>query len=179
MTSDEIEVVLARLAGDQGERDAGPHVGGDPGSIDAHLGTAVRLREIVRVAEHLQHDAVTAARQAGASWADVGQALGITRQASQQRFGAREPLDLTEQERLLGPVTRSEEVQDLSSAGRQGWRLVASRHGEHVLVRDEQTWEVRRVSMLGASALGGRDGWVLATTRFPDCFQVRPATPTA
>jgi hypothetical protein len=33
--------------------------------------------------------AVTHARVAGASWADIGRACGITRQAAQQRWGVR------------------------------------------------------------------------------------------
>ncbi len=179
MSADEIEVALARLAADPRaqEADALPQTG--VSAVDAHLGTAVRLRAIVEGAESLQQDAVTAAREAGASWADVGQSLGISRQAAQQRFGARAVAELTPQERLLGPVTRAEEVRELCAAGRDGWRPTGSRHGEHVLVRDEQAWEVRRVSMLGPSAAGGRDGWVLVTTRFPDCFQVRPAAPLA
>ncbi|QCB92231.1 hypothetical protein [Cellulomonas shaoxiangyii] len=175
MTPDEVEVALARLAAQPDSR-LSARADGDATSADAHLRAAVRLRDIAVVAERLQRDAVTAARAGGASWAHVGEALGISRQAAQQRFGTREPRDLAAQERLLGPVSRADEVAQLTLAGRAGWRPVASRHGEHVLTRDPQCWEVRRVSMLGPSALGGRDGWVLATTRFPDCFQVRPAT---
>jgi hypothetical protein len=33
------------------------------------------------------HVAVAQARERGASWAEVGQALGVTRQTAQQRFG--------------------------------------------------------------------------------------------
>ncbi|WP_299038975.1 hypothetical protein [uncultured Pseudokineococcus sp.] len=176
MSADDLEVVLARLAAHPGAKsaDPGPETDDGAGGADAHLGTAVRLGEIAGVAEHLQRGAVDAAREAGASWAHVGRALGITRQAAQQRFGTREHAALASQQRLLGPVTRAREVEELASAGRQGWRPVVSRHGEHVLVRDERALEVRRVSMLGPSALGGRDGWLLATTRFPDCFQIRP-----
>ncbi len=32
-------------------------------------------------------DAVRTARDAGATWADVGRAFGVTKQAAQQRFG--------------------------------------------------------------------------------------------
>lgn len=38
-------------------------------------------------AEQQLHDAVTAARTAGVTWAAIGAVLGITRQAAFKRFG--------------------------------------------------------------------------------------------
>lgn len=52
------------------------------------------VRVLVRAAGELaacQQDvrqAVTTARAAGASWSTIGQALGVTKQAAQQRYGA-------------------------------------------------------------------------------------------
>lgn len=43
------------------------------------LGRSIEERTIV---------AATAARDIGASWAEVGELLGVTKQAAQQRFGA-------------------------------------------------------------------------------------------
>ena len=44
-------------------------------------------RRGLTVAEQELRDAVHAAREAGDSWAVIGAALDITRQAAQQRFG--------------------------------------------------------------------------------------------
>ena len=39
-------------------------------------------------ADQQLHDAVTAARQAGVTWAAIGAVLGVTRQSVQKRFGS-------------------------------------------------------------------------------------------
>lgn len=41
----------------------------------------------VRAAEAALRDAVALARGHGATWTELGRALGVTRQAAQQRFG--------------------------------------------------------------------------------------------
>ena len=42
-------------------------------------------------ADQQLHDAVTAARQAGVTWAAIGEVLGITRQAAFKRFSKNAP----------------------------------------------------------------------------------------
>jgi hypothetical protein len=50
--------------------------------------TVVRFASITSThADRLVVYAIAAARVNGASWADVGQMLGVTRQAAQQRYG--------------------------------------------------------------------------------------------
>ena len=44
--------------------------------------------QAVSLAEHELEDAVSQARDAGHSWADIGQALNVSRQAAFKRFGA-------------------------------------------------------------------------------------------
>ncbi|MGJ4073796.1 hypothetical protein ACN4BK_01835 [Corynebacterium macclintockiae] len=44
--------------------------------------------QAVSLAEHELEDAVAQARHAGHSWADIGQALNVSRQAAFKRFGA-------------------------------------------------------------------------------------------
>jgi len=66
----------------------------DPSTLE--MRDAVHVRRItaamraVDSAEQELRDAVAAARTAGDSWTIIGAALGITRQAAQQRFGRSE-----------------------------------------------------------------------------------------
>jgi len=47
----------------------------------------------LKLAEAMLRRQVGAARRAGHSWAAIGLALGVTRQAAQQRFGGAEDRD--------------------------------------------------------------------------------------
>ena len=38
-------------------------------------------------ATHIEHNIAAAMRKDGKSWAEIGKAFGVTRQAAQQRFG--------------------------------------------------------------------------------------------
>ena len=55
------------------------------------LGAVAVVRSLARVVEDGMREAVQAARQAGHTWAELGDLLGTTRQAAFQRFGR--PLD--------------------------------------------------------------------------------------
>lgn len=48
---------------------------------------AQRARQATRAADEQLRREVAAARDAGASWRDVGNALGITRASARERFG--------------------------------------------------------------------------------------------
>ena len=57
-----------------------------------HLADAVvTADELAEHADHLVGHFVDAARAAGASWAQIGEGLGVSKQAVQQRFVTREP----------------------------------------------------------------------------------------
>jgi hypothetical protein len=59
-------------------------------SLTQHpLATLALLRRLDQVVDERTRDAVAAARIHGASWQDIGAALGMTRQAAHGRFGAR------------------------------------------------------------------------------------------
>lgn len=45
------------------------------------------VQELAKVTAQLRADAIQEARLHGASWADIGAKLGISKQAAQQRFG--------------------------------------------------------------------------------------------
>ena len=60
---------------------------------EAHLDLVVLTHRAHEEAGRLLRSAVTSARAAGSSWETIGSALGMTRQAAQQRFGHRpEPI---------------------------------------------------------------------------------------
>lgn len=59
----------------------------------AELGELIVARTALAAAEERVAHTTGKARRAGASWTQVGDALGITRQAAQQRFGAAEQHD--------------------------------------------------------------------------------------
>ncbi|MCM2425310.1 Clp protease N-terminal domain-containing protein [Streptomyces sp. RKAG337] len=68
------------------------HPDGDPLQ---NLSDAVTLAEHVgEVADHLIGHFVDQARRAGASWTDIGQNMGVSKQAVQKRFVPRTPDDL-------------------------------------------------------------------------------------
>ena len=124
----------------------------------------------------LLHEAVLAARAAGLSWAVIGDRLGVSKQAVQRRFGTSVELARdAATERILGPVNRSNEIAILNESGRCGWKLLSSKHGEHLVLRTNTFWEVKRTLLSAPLALGkgGRERWQLASVRFPDVFFTR------
>ncbi|NKG21851.1 hypothetical protein [Paeniglutamicibacter terrestris] len=124
----------------------------------------------------LQQDAVQAARAQGVPWSLLGDAMGISRQAMQQRFG-KEGLKLSSDSArvMLGPTTRGDEVNILEAAGLLGWKLRASRHGEHSVEMTDRKWSVRRDSMLSLRRVEQKSSreWEVAAVRFPDVFYVK------
>src|SRR5687767_11525628 len=59
-----------------------------------HLAGAVVVAEgMGELADHLVGHFVDQARRSGASWTDIGRALGVSKQAAQQRFVARAVVD--------------------------------------------------------------------------------------
>jgi hypothetical protein len=88
-------------------------------------------------ADRLLRDAVTVARQLGASWEAVGGQLNVTRQAAQQRFAvapnsvseklsgfpARRESPAQGERRVITGVTSFNELQILDREGSAGWQL--------------------------------------------------------
>ena len=61
-----------------------------------HVSAAVRASDYLgELADHLIGHFVDQARRSGASWSEIGQAMGVTKQAAQKRFVPKAP-DLTE-----------------------------------------------------------------------------------
>src|ERR1700722_20452308 len=57
-----------------------------------HVSAAMRVSEHVgEVADHLIGHFVDRARRSGASWTQIGQSMGVTKQAAQKRFVPKDP----------------------------------------------------------------------------------------
>jgi|SRR5690625_580504 len=124
------------------------------------LGYMVKLETLTGTVQHIQHDAVSAARAAGCSWTQVGAALGVSKQAAQQRFRVRLDEPASRDLRMLGPVGRDHELEALAEAGREGWRIKESRTVTHVLEWTGEPWEiVRRLLFQPTGMPPSRDGW--------------------
>lgn len=93
------------------------------------------------------------ARLAGASWDRVGQRMGISRQAAQQRFG-RTPTHTgtatAAATRRLTPVTAFDGMAALAGAGRHGWHSIGFGMYFHDLDHSSEQWEHLRVGAFGA-----------------------------
>lgn len=126
------------------------------------------------VVRDLLQQSVGAARADGHSWAALGAALGMSRQAVQQRFGVRpDSTPLGSEERWLGPVTAFDEMPELQLAGRLGWHTVAVGMLRHRMVRTDTQWEHRRVVWTGSLTRYEKDGWVVGSRAFPWVYLVR------
>lgn len=144
----------------------------DPADPTDHLAIVARAAEADVVVRALLRQSVVAARAHGHSWAAIGEVLGLTRQAVQQRFGAA-PLEADPETRTLGPVTAFDEMRELELAGRQGWHTVGAGMLTHTMVRTDTQWEHRRVVWRRAAASYERDGWQIGCRAFPWLYLVR------
>jgi ATP-dependent Clp protease ATP-binding subunit ClpA len=60
-------------------------------ALDRVAGAALVADHLGETADHLVGHFVDRARRAGASWTDIGRSMGVTKQAVQKRFVAKEP----------------------------------------------------------------------------------------
>lgn len=148
----------------------------DGASSENPLGLVRRVADAEDSVRQLLHQSVSAARSAGHSWAAIGAALGMTRQAVQQRFGERADTGtdpLTEEQRWLGPVTAFDEMAELEIAGRLGWHTVRAGMLRHLVVRTSTQWEHKRIVWTGSLARYEKSGWVVGCRAFPWVYLVR------
>jgi hypothetical protein len=65
-----------------------------PAPLDQLEDAVIAADHLGDVADHLIGHFVDQARRSGASWTDIGKSMGVTRQAAQKRFVAKESADL-------------------------------------------------------------------------------------
>lgn len=147
----------------------------DPESPVDHLAIVRRTAQADAAVRGLLTRSVGAARASGHSWAAIGDELGMTRQAAQQRFGAESPLGVGEggERRRLGPITAFDELPELEIAGRQGWRTVDAGMLCHIVERTDTQWETRRMVWRKPAGAYEKDGWQVAVRAFPWLYLVR------
>ncbi len=152
----------------------------------AQLALVARVRDAESEVRALLQQAVNSARSAGHSWGAIGETLGMSRQAVQQRFG-KQPEDLPARadgtrQRWLGPVTAFDEMRELEIAGRLGWRTVGARMFYHLVEQTPTQWEHRRTLWSGPTRRLEKDGWTVGVLAFPWVYLVRdlgkPAEPS-
>lgn len=140
---------------------------------DGHLALVAAAADAGRAAEAVLRRAVSAARTGGVSWARIGGALGMTRQAAQQRFGAASDDPPVPEQRVLGPVTAFDEMDELDRAGRAGWHTVGAGMFTHTVVRTPTQWLHRRILWRGVPARERADGWQVGCRAFPWIYLVK------
>jgi len=117
----------------------------------------------------LQRNAVHQARRAGVSWSAIGEHLGITRQAAQQRFAPEDEAAPTGSVRRIEGATAFNEMQLLAAEGRAGFHLVGF-GALYLLVKPSRhVWEHRRETALsiGNRARLEAAGWTYVGGWFP------------
>ncbi|MCF3102534.1 hypothetical protein IPZ58_13190 [Streptomyces roseoverticillatus] len=144
-----------------------------------YLRLVVATRTGAEETSRLLRQAVQGARAAGHSWDTIGRLLGVSRQAAQQRFAAKDtaaPKGSPER-RVLTPLTAFNEMPALAEAGLEGWELVDYGPLYHAVVASDRRWEYRRVTL----AVAGRarrmkaDGWTeVGNGYFPWSYYKRP-----
>ncbi len=127
-------------------------------------------------AQGLLRQSVAAARHAGHNWTAIGEQLGVTKQAAQQRYASPEAPVAGPRQRLLKPVTALNEMDKLAVAGAYGWHSISFGWLHHLLEESDQQWEHQR----DAFPLPGNrnrlesQGWVLIGTTYPWQYLKRP-----
>jgi hypothetical protein len=127
---------------------------------DAYLRMVNVCTEAARMCERLQKEAVQHARRADHSWATIGELMGISRQAAQQRFGGDEPsLDATGVTRTLH-ASVANEMALLKTEGDAGYHLVDFGLYYLQVQASDAVWEHRRAALAA-------EGWTCVGAWLP------------
>lgn len=125
------------------------------------------------------HRWIDAARRTGLSWTEIGEALGISKQAAQQRFkgiSAEDDIEVADGEEIvrLG-ATAFNEMSILRTEGLKGHELTRTGALTLVFRRTSRTWEYKR--RIGTAALSSEmkhAGWTYVSSWLPFSYFKRP-----
>ena len=164
------------------------HTAGTPDTLDA--ATEADFAQLVEAAYVVNDEAahslkrwVDAGRRAGLSWADIGEILGVSRQAAQQRFGAEGGPTMAQPSSddigvlVRTGVTAFNEVQVLKEEGEAGREVIgATWLTLYFRQTDHRCENIRVVSPLpGVKEKYEKQGWKHALTWYPYRYFTRPA----
>lgn len=149
----------------------------EPQNVADYLSLIEFASDIESQAHTVLREAVGAARAAGATWSAIGAVLGMSKQAAQQRFTTGTPTApiAGPDERILGPVTTFDEMDELALAGQYGWHSVEVGTRYHRVLRSDTRWEHSRVTLLGGSRRSAlqAEGWQVIHASFPYTYLKR------
>ncbi|MEP9402659.1 hypothetical protein [Sphingomonas sp. VNH70] len=125
------------------------------------------------------HRWIDAARRADLSWSEIGEALGISKQAAQQRFraltGANDVPDTDGGTIVRSGATAFNEMRMLAEEGRQGHELVAVGVLTLTFRQSDRNWEYcRRIGSGSDSARLEAAGWHHVASYPPFHYYKRP-----
>jgi len=141
-TREDAERLVSRIAAalTDAVSDLEERIANDPA---AYLDLVEIANRAGRQTEELLASAVAAARSAGHSWEAIGNRLGISRQAAQQRFGEEKPDAATwdGQVRIVSGLTAFNEMKVLEVLGEHGWHSIGYGMFHHVVRKSDKQWE--------------------------------------
>jgi hypothetical protein len=124
--------------------------------LDQLAGAVLLADRLGELADHLVGHFVDQARRSGASWTDIGQSLGVSKQAAQQRFVARAVVDADAftdgRFSRFTPRVREAVVRSAGHASAAGAASVGPEHVLLGLLDDVGSVAVRALEALGAPA---------------------------
>ncbi len=148
---------------------------GTPAKTPTEPGVFLQLIDATQVAIEecnlLQRAAVHQARRADNSWAAIGDLLGITRQAAQQRFAIESPdTEAAPGLKLVKGASAFNEMRLLENEGREGYHLVDFGVLYLAMQASNKQWDHRREMALNITGKRSRlekAGWTYVGAWFP------------
>ncbi len=160
----------------------------DNADADLDQATVDDFKQLIRTAQVVSDEAgyslnrwVGTGRHAGLSWAEIGDVLGVSRQAAQQRFSSPDVSTSPDGDWIVRTrMTAFNEVAALDEEGMKGNELVGAAPLKLFFVPRGRPWQNIRVTAFGTrrSQMIKRyeeDGWKMAVEWGPFYYFTRPA----
>lgn len=162
-----------RLALDWSQQRHGAFTGEEPGSFVPLIEAAAVVADESRLALHRW---VMAGRRGGLSWAEIGQVVGVSKQAAQQRFGGGDddgahPGAISVK---LG-ATAFNEMAMLAREGAAGRELIGTGALRLFFRQTDRPWRYRRTVGEMDPRQRQREGWDAVSSWFVFHYYKRPA----